>query len=264
VATQLRTVYLVGAGPGDPDLLTVKALRLIENAEVVVYDRLVGKGIVDRIPTGTMRIFVGKETGRHHIPQDEINELLVNLARAGRGVVRLKGGDPYIFGRGGEEALHLARNGIPFEVVPGLSSASGCSASVGIPLTHRGLATSVRLVTGHARDDKELELDWKSLGDPDCTLVIYMGLGKAEEICRNLIANGLSPDTQVAAIENGTLLDERINVTTLGKLPASMASLDFKPPTILIIGRVVELASILGREARETLISRHSEAHGHG
>ncbi|MGE5505526.1 MAG: uroporphyrinogen-III C-methyltransferase [Actinomycetota bacterium] len=241
-----RLVYLVGAGPGDPELLTLKAHRLIIGADVVVYDRLVGQGILDLIPPGIARISVGKETGRHLLPQDEINELLVSLAKPGRRVVRLKGGDPFVFGRGGEEALHLVRHGVSVEVVPGITAASGCSAGAGIPLTHRGLATGVRLVTGHARDDGELELDWYSLADPDCTLVIYMGLATIGNLADRLIEAGLPPATPAAAIENGTTADQRTRVTTVGRLAADVAAWDLKPPTLLVIGKVVSLAAELG------------------
>lgn len=245
------TVHLVGAGPGNPDFLTVKALRLIESADVVVYDRLVGEGILALVPAGTARICVGKESGRHLLPQDEINDLLVSLAKPGRRVVRLKGGDPFVFGRGGEEALHLMHHGIAVEVVPGVTAASGCSATAGIPLTHRGLATGVRLVTGHSRDDSELELDWKSLADPDCTLVIYMGLSTIGRVAERLMEAGLPPETPAAAIENGTTAAQRTCVSTLAALAVDVVSWNLKPPTLLMIGRVVSLAAELGREPAE-------------
>ena len=186
-------VYLVGAGPGDPDLLTVKALRLLRLADVVVFDRLVSDAILDLVPPGTARVFAGKQAGYHHMRQDDINDLLLRLARAGRTVVRLKGGDPFIFGRGSEEAEHLARHNIAFEVVPGITAAAGCSAYAGIPLTHRGLADSVRFVTGHGQDEAGPERDWAALADPDTTLVIYMGLRRLPVIVAGLLAGGL-PD----------------------------------------------------------------------
>ncbi|MEK9726298.1 MAG: uroporphyrinogen-III C-methyltransferase, partial [Rhodospirillaceae bacterium] len=189
--TIVSPVYLVGAGPGDPDLLTVKAHRLIQSVDVVIYDKLVAPAIIDLIPKGTTRIFAGKQARNHFMPQKEINKLLVDLARAGRRVMRLKGGDPFVFGRGGEEALHLAQAGIPFEVVPGITSSAGCAAYAGIPLTHRGLAHGVRFVTGHTQDKDGLELNWASLADPDTTLVSYMGLTNVREIAERLIGAGL-------------------------------------------------------------------------
>ncbi|WP_043743706.1 uroporphyrinogen-III C-methyltransferase [Paramagnetospirillum magneticum] len=236
-------VHLVGAGPGDPDLLTVKALRLIQSADVVVYDRLVGEGILDLIPAGTARISVGKEKGRHLLPQDQINDLLVSLARPGRRVVRLKGGDPYIFGRGGEEAMYLAAYGIATEVVPGITAAAGCAAASGIPLTHREVARSVRLVTGHLRDDQSLDLDWQSLADPACTLVVYMGVGTAGPLAEGLIAAGLDPATPVAVVEKGTTASQRVLRGVLAELEADVARWRVEPPALLIIGKVVALAA---------------------
>lgn len=236
-------VHLVGAGPGDPDLLTVKALRLIQSADVVVYDRLVGDGILDLIPAGTTRISVGKEKGRHLLPQEQINDLLVSLARPGRRVVRLKGGDPYVFGRGGEEALYLAGYGIATEVVPGITAAAGCAAASGIPLTHREVARSVRLVTGHLRDDQTLDLNWERLADPSCTLVVYMGVGTAGPMADGLIAAGLDPATPVAVVEKGTTAAQRVLRGTLGALEADVVRWQVEPPALLIIGRVVALAA---------------------
>ncbi|MBI5120630.1 MAG: uroporphyrinogen-III C-methyltransferase [Rhodospirillales bacterium] len=241
-------VYLVGSGPGDPDLLTVRALKLIQSADVVVYDRLVGQRILDLVPSGTMRVFVGKESGYHIMPQPEINELLLSLAKAGRMVVRLKGGDPYIFGRGAEEALELIRAGIAFKTVPGVSAASGIGAELGIPLTHRGLATSVRFVAGHLKEDSDLQLDWRSLADPSCTLVIYMGLTAAARISAELIQAGLPGSTPVALVENGTMPQERHHFTTLRDMPEAVTRLAFVPPTLILVGRVVNFAALLGRE----------------
>jgi uroporphyrin-III C-methyltransferase/precorrin-2 dehydrogenase/sirohydrochlorin ferrochelatase/uroporphyrin-III C-methyltransferase len=184
-------VSLVGSGPGDPELMTLKALRLIQHADVVVYDRLVSPEIMAWVPHGVSQISVGKSPGKHCVPQDQINEILVSLASAGRRVVRLKGGDPYIFGRGGEEALVLRQHGIPFEVVPGVTAAAGCSSYSGIPLTHRGLNHGVRFVTGHLQNDESLNVDWEKLADPDCTLVIYMGLANLQQICGELIRAGM-------------------------------------------------------------------------
>lgn len=238
-------VFLVGAGPGDPDLLTVKALRLIQTAEIVVYDRLVGPEILDLIPVGASRIFAGKASGAHHLAQEDINQMLVRLGRSGRRTVRLKGGDPCVFGRGSEEALELAAANIPFEIVPGISAATGVSTYGGIPLTHRGLANSVRFVTGHCREDMPLDLNWQSLADAETTLVVYMGLANLPEISAKLIEHGLAGTTPAAAIENGTTDEQRRLVSTLADLPADVRARDFHSPCLLIIGRVVELAGAL-------------------
>jgi len=238
-------VHLVGAGPGDPDLLTVKALRLIQQAEAIVYDRLISPEILALIPPGTMRIYVGKANAHHTLSQDETNALLVRLARTGHRVVRLKGGDPYIFGRGSEEAEHLARHGVSFEVVPGITAASGCTAGLGIPLTHRGLAMGVRFVTGHCRDDRDLDLNWVSLADPDTTLVIYMGLANLQQISRELIAAGLPADTPAAAIANGTTPQQTICTASLADLPERAGAARLDAPVLIVIGRVVSLADVL-------------------
>lgn len=235
-------VYLVGGGPGDPELLTRKAYRVLGTADAVIYDRLVSSDIVDIVPADRTRIFVGKSAGNHTLPQAEINDLLVKLARTNRSVVRLKGGDPYVFGRGSEEAQHLARHGVPFEIIPGITAAAGVSAATGIPLTHRGMATGVKFVTGHARADQELDLDWSSMSDPKTTLVIYMGLGKLAELSAKLIAAGLSADTPAAAISNGTQPTQRQCVSTLGALPQSLKECGFKTPVLFLVGEVVSLA----------------------
>ncbi|MBI5163608.1 MAG: uroporphyrinogen-III C-methyltransferase [Magnetospirillum sp.] len=239
------SVALVGAGPGDPELLTVKALRLLGEADVVVFDRLVSPEILDLVPAGTSRIYAGKQLSHHALVQDEINDLLVSLARSGRRVVRLKGGDPFVFGRGSEEAIHLAEHAIPFEVVPGISSASGCATYAGIPLTHRGLAMGVRFVPGHARDGRPLDLDWNRLADPDTTLAFYMGLTTLPEIAARLMAAGLPADTPAAAIENGTTPRQRRVLGTLTTLPALAVEAHLKAPTLIVIGRVVALAGQL-------------------
>lgn len=239
------TVYLVGAGPGDPDLLTVKALKALQMADVVVYDRLVSPEILDMITPGVVRIFVGKAASNHHMPQDEINDLLVKLADSNHTVVRLKGGDPFIFGRGSEEAEHLSRHGVPFVVVPGVTAASGISAALGLPLTHRGLSTGVRFVTGHAKADEELDLNWKSLADEQTTLVFYMGLSSLSEISKNLMAQGLSANTPAAAISKGTVDGQRQCISTLAELPLMVDDLDLPSPVLLIVGKVVNLAHIL-------------------
>ncbi len=234
-------VHLVGAGPGDPDLLTVKGLRLLKSAEVVVYDRLVSQAILDLIPAGTARVYAGKASGAHSRRQDETNNLLVNLALSGRRVLRLKGGDPLTFGRGGEEACHLASHGITCEIVPGITAAAGCAASAGIPLTHRGLASSVRFITGHCRDDQPLDFDWNSLADPKTTLVVYMGLAHLSEISGRLIEAGLPADTPAAAIAKATLPDQDVVVASLAGLADRVKLHGLTAPVICIIGGVVEV-----------------------
>ena len=242
----VHPVHLVGAGPGDPDLLTLKALRVLQAAEVVVYDKLVSEAILALIPAGATRIFAGKVALNHHMPQAEINALLVSLARSGRRVVRLKGGDPFLFGRGGEEAEALARSGLSFVIVPGVTSASGCTAYAGIPLTHRGLAHGVRFVTGHTQDeDGGLDLNWASLADPDTTLVVYMGRINVGLIAERLVAHGLAAETPAAAIIDGTRPEQETIVSTLGALPARIEALGRAAPTLLVIGRVVALAETL-------------------
>lgn len=235
-------VHIVGAGPGDPELLTLKAHRLLAEADAVVYDRLVAPEILDLLPAGAMRIYVGKAAGRHHLIQDEINALLVRLAQAGRTVVRLKGGDPFVFGRGSEEAAHLAQAGIRFTVVPGITAATGCAAAAGIPLSHRGLATGVRFVTGHCKDEGALDLDWHSLADPETTLVVYMGLASLAVFADKLIDAGLAPTTPATAIADGTTVRERSCRSTLAGLPAAVAAAGLEAPVLIIIGGVVALA----------------------
>jgi len=245
---QKPIVYIVGAGPGDPDMLTVKALRLIQSAEVVIIDRLVSAEIQALVNQDASIIYVGKVPGMHCVPQDEINEILVNQARSGRQVVRLKGGDPYVFGRGSEEAEYLVRNNVAFEIVPGISAASGCTKAAGIPLTHRDLATGVQFVTGHRLAGKDLDHNWQNLADPNTTLVIYMGLSNIGTITENLIKAGLPASTPAAAIENGSTKDIRTCFTTLDNLHQRMEQESFKNPTLFVIGRVVNLAAILNAE----------------
>lgn len=235
-------VILVGAGPGDPELLTLKAVRAIAAADVVVYDRLVPPEILSFIRDGVARIDVGKQAGRHPIPQAEINKLLVRLARMGRTVVRLKGGDPFIFGRGCEEALELQHNGIPCEVVPGITAGQGCAAAARVPLTHRGIASSVRYITGHCRSDEPLDLDWAGLADPDTTLVVYMGLANIDEIVRQLIVHGLPGDTPAFAVSQGTTPRERRLFGPLMNLPEAARAAAFDGPVLFIIGRVTSIA----------------------
>ncbi|NNG03520.1 MAG: uroporphyrinogen-III C-methyltransferase [Inquilinus sp.] len=243
-------VAIVGAGPGDPELLTVKALRLLGDADAVVYDRLVSAEVRALIPAGAMQVFVGKASNCHPTPQDEINDLIVRLARGGRRVVRLKGGDPFVFGRGSEEAEHLALHGVAFEVVPGITAASGCASAAGIPLTHRGLATGVRFVTGHRSHDGDLDLNWSSLADPETTLVVYMGLANLPTIRDRLIEAGLPAETPAAAIACGTTPDERICGGMLADLPELALAEGLKAPVLLVIGRVVALAETWGSVGR--------------
>jgi len=238
-------VSLVGSGPGDPELLTLKALRLIQQADVVVFDRLVSPEIMAMVPHGISQISVGKSPGKHCVPQEQINEIIVGLASAGRRVVRLKGGDPYIFGRGGEEALVLRQHDIPFEVVPGVTAAAGCSSYSGIPLTHRGLNHGVRFVTGHLHNDESLDVDWNKLADPDCTLVIYMGLANLQKICDELVRAGLPAATPAAAIHGGTTRDQQKVISNLAELAWAVASAGLKSPVTTIIGDVVSLSDEL-------------------
>jgi len=242
---QVSRVYLVGAGPGDPALLTVRGLQLIEQADIIVYDRLVSDEILDLIPAGVTRIFAGKASRDHFMPQEDINALLARLAISGRKVVRLKGGDPFIFGRGSEEASHLAQNNISFEVVPGITASTGCSARSGIPLTHRGVSRSVTFVTGHRQDDNDLDLNWATMADPESTLVIYMGLSNVDEISRELIAAGMPGYTPAAAIEKGTTPEQRTVITTVAELPDCIKTENLKAPTLLVIGEVVKFSETL-------------------
>ncbi len=243
-------VYLVGAGPGDPDLLTVKALRLIQQADIVVYDRLVADEIMQLVLPGTQKIYVGKASGQHHMGQDDINKLLCKLATSTRTVkqkiiVRLKGGDPFIFGRGSEEAQYLVEHGVAFEYVPGITAAAACSAYAGIPLTHRGVARSVRLITGHCRANQPLELNWDSLADSQTTLVFYMGLASLPQLREELIKAGLDASTPAAVIENGTTQAQRRCISVLDKLPDAIKSMQIQSPALIIIGEVVNFADQL-------------------
>lgn len=234
-------VFLIGAGPGDPDLLTLKAARLIQQADVVVHDRLVSDEIMALVPAGVRRIDVGKMAGHHKLSQSEINALLVGLARDGRIVARLKGGDPQIFGRGSEEAAVLRAAGIPVEYVPGITAAQGAAASTGVPLTHRGLATGVRYVTGHRAKDARLDLDWTSLASQDTTLVVYMGVANIAEIAFQLMRHGMPASLPVLAVASATTRREQRILSTLGSVAADVAATTPEAPVLFVIGRVVAL-----------------------
>ena len=238
------TVYLVGAGPGDPELLTLKAARLLASADACVYDHLVGPDVLSLVNPDAELVYAGKERGHHTLPQPDINTRLVDLARRARVVVRLKGGDPFVFGRGGEEAQALAAAGIPFEIVPGVTAACGVAAAARIPLTHRDHAHTLTFVAGHLRDGT-MALDWSALARPGQTVVVYMGLARLPELCRQLVAHGRAPDTPAAVVQHGTLPTQRVVRATLATLPARVAAEGLKPPTMIVVGEVVSVAESL-------------------
>lgn len=249
-------VFLIGAGPGDPELMTLRALRMLQEADVVVYDRLVSDDILALHADGARLIAVGKAPKCHTVPQDGINRILLEEARAGHTVARLKGGDPMIFGRGSEEAAYLMAHGVAVDYAPGITAAQGASCSTGVPLTHRGLATSVQYVTGHRQADKVLDLDWKRLADPDSTLVVYMGVANIGQIAMGLMTENLPGSTPVLAVGQATTPDERRLVSRLDRLAADVRKADLKAPTLFIIGKVVTLY------AEQPLADLLEQAHG--
>ena len=240
VPAQPGWVYLVGAGPGDPELLTVKAVRLIGEADVLVYDNLVSQAVLELANPEAERIYAGKERGNHTLPQEAINQLLVRLAKSGKRVVRLKGGDPYTFGRGGEEVETLHGDGINFEVVPGITAAAGVAAYAGIPLTHRNHAQACVFVTGHLQDGS-MNLDWPGLARRRQTVVIYMGLSGLPHLCAKLVEHGLPADWPAAIVQHGTQPSQRTVAGTLTTLPALAAAANLRAPTLIIVGEVVTL-----------------------
>ncbi|MBS9403450.1 uroporphyrinogen-III C-methyltransferase [Halomonas sp. TRM85114] len=242
-------VAIVGAGPGDPGLLTLRALSLLEQADCLVFDRLVSREVLALASPRARRFYVGKASRCHALTQDETNALLVRLAGEGRRVVRLKGGDPYIFGRGGEEAEALIEHGVGFRVVPGITSAQGCAAYGGFPLTHRDHAQSVTFVTGHCKGDGDLALNWAALASPHQTAVFYMGLANAALISRQLQDHGLPAEHPVALVERGTTPEQRQVMTCLGELAETIAREGLKPPTLIVVGEVVRLADSLAQPA---------------
>jgi uroporphyrin-III C-methyltransferase/precorrin-2 dehydrogenase/sirohydrochlorin ferrochelatase len=234
-------VFLIGAGPGDPDLLTMRAVKLLQTADVVLYDNLVSNGVMEYTHPNAERIYVGKRCNHHALLQDEINQLMIDLARSGRQVCRLKGGDPFIFGRGGEELEALSNAGIAYQVVPGITAAAGCAAYAGIPLTHRDHAQSVTFVTGHRRAGYELNLDWQGLVNGNQTVVFYMGLQTLPDICQKLCEHGMAGDMPAAIVENGTRPEQRVMEGTLATLPALAQNHNALGPSLIIIGNIVSL-----------------------
>ncbi|NVO54735.1 uroporphyrinogen-III C-methyltransferase [Rhodobacteraceae bacterium B1Z28] len=251
-------VFLIGAGPGDPELMTLRALRMLQEADVVVYDRLVSAEVLSQHSEGARLIPVGKAPKCHTVPQDRINEILLEEADAGHTVARLKGGDPMIFGRGSEEAAYLMANDIAVEYAPGITAAQGASCSTGVPLTHRGLATSVQYVTGHRQADKVLDLDWKRLADPESTLVVYMGVANIGQIAMGLMTENLPGSTPVMAVGSATTPEERRLVSRLDQIASDVRKADLEAPTLFIIGQVVSLY------AEQPMAELFEQAQAHG
>ncbi len=233
-------VYLVGAGPGDPDLLTFRALRLLQQADVIVYDRLVSEEILDLARRDADLVYVGKERDKHTLPQEDINKMLARVAKKGKRVLRLKGGDPFIFGRGGEEIETLMQEGVPFQIVPGITAAAGAASYGGIPLTHRDYAQSVLFVTGHLKDGT-MNLNWEAMVQPGQTVVVYMGLLGAKILCEQLVKHGKSPDTPIALVQQATTTNQKVFIGTLATMPQIIDKTTIKPPTLIIVGDVVQL-----------------------
>ena len=252
-------VYLVGAGPGDPELLTVRALKLMKRADVALYDNLISPEVLALLPARTERIYVGKQRASHTMRQEDINALLVERALAGKRVLRLKGGDPFVFGRGGEEIDTLSAQGIPFEVVPGITAALGAAAYAGIPLTHRDHAQSCVLVTGHLKDGS-VDLDWPALARPRQTIVVYMGLLSLPLVCRKLVQHGLPRDTGAAVVQQGTTQTQRVVTGTLKTLPGLVAKAKLHAPTLIIVGNVVRLREKLNWFAPGTASGKSASA----
>ena len=236
-------VYLVGAGPGDPELLTLKAVKVISEADVILYDRLVSEEVLNYAKPDCKLVYVGKEDGKHTLPQEEINKLLVYYANVYEKVIRLKGGDPFVFGRGGEEALYLKEHGVPYEIVPGVSSIYAVPAYAGIPLTFRGVASSFAVVTGHECTGKEKRIDWRSFKGID-TLVVLMGVRNRQRIARELLEAGRSPEEPVAFVERGTTSEQRVVLSTLKEVASSPP--EVKPPAVMVVGEVVRLSVDIG------------------
>jgi uroporphyrin-III C-methyltransferase len=234
-------VYLVGAGPGDPKLLTLRAAELLSKADIVIYDRLVGKSILRLAPKTARRIFVGKRSGKHEVPQDKINELLISCASEGKIIVRLKGGDPFLFGRGGEEAETLVENRVDFEIVPGVTSAVATPEYAGIPLTHRDYASSVGIVTGHRAGDSGKPVNWSKLAAGVDTIVVLMGMESLEAIVKKLTEGGLDPEKPVAIVEQGTTKNQRSFIGKLNTITDLAKKNSVKPPAVIVIGEVAEL-----------------------
>ncbi len=232
-------VALVGSGPGDVELLTIRAMRFIEQAEIAVYDRLVSDEILALLPDNCERFYVGKEQAKHCVPQDKINQSLVDLAKQNKRVLRLKGGDPFIFGRGGEEAEFLLQNGVSCHICPGITAASGCTTYAGIPLTHRGVAQGCTFITGHIQNNDQLNLPWQSLTSPTQTVVFYMGINTLPKITEQLIKHGRSPDTPAALIRKGTQPEQQTFRGNIGNLAELVVKHNITPPTLIVIGEVV-------------------------